>query len=99
MKEPDSIAILIYGNKDSDRDPLKEEKYKDLALTFISKGYDVKSVLYNDEQTTELTDALSAFSALLVWVNPIEEGNDGKSWTRCFLVYRRKDALYLLILR
>jgi hypothetical protein len=71
-----ALAILIYGKKDSARDALAEDKYRDLAAAFISQGYDVRSVLYSDEQAAELAPKLLAFNMVLVWVNPIEQGND-----------------------
>lgn len=76
-----TLAILIYGNKDpktfvSGRNALTEEKYMELGSTFINQGYIVRSVLYSDDQANELADVLSTFDAVLVWVNPIEQGND-----------------------
>jgi hypothetical protein len=78
LKEPNTIAILIYGSKNSGRDALSEEKYRELALAFLSQGYLVKSVLYSDEQAAALSETLAAFDAILVWINPIEQGNDRK---------------------
>ncbi len=68
-----ALAILIYGTKDSSRNALVEEKYKELAQTFVKQGYEVKSVLYSDDQADELGHYLSTFDAILVWVNPIEQ--------------------------
>src|SRR5687767_8891203 len=78
MKSNSSIAIMVYGASDSGRDALTEEKYKDLAAAFSSQGFTVKSVLYNDEQAGELAKSSLSFDALLVWVNPIEQGNNRK---------------------
>src|SRR5690349_11962711 len=72
------IAFLIYGGVNSDRNALTEEKYKDLANAFLSKGFRVKSVLYNDDAADKLAIELLQFDAVLVWVNPIEQGNDRK---------------------
>ncbi|MDO1449617.1 Cj0069 family protein [Rhodocytophaga aerolata] len=74
--KPYSIAILIYGEINSDRNALTEEKYKDLASAFLSEGFHVQSVLYNDESLDTLYSDLLKFDALLVWVNPIEQGKD-----------------------
>jgi hypothetical protein len=74
--KPPSIAILIYGDVHSNRDALTEEKYRDLASAFLSKGFTVKSVLYNDELADQLYYTLLDFDAVLVWVNPIEQGKD-----------------------
>ena len=78
MGSTKAIAILIYGTEDSTRNALAEEKYKDLADSFISHGFTVQSVLYCDEVAGKLLESLSAFDAILVWVNPIEQGNDRK---------------------
>ncbi|HSU28496.1 MAG TPA: Cj0069 family protein [Chitinophagaceae bacterium] len=71
-----SIAILIYGKKDTGRDALVEEKYKDLAAAFVSQGYTVQSVLYSDDQWDDVAERLTTFNSILVWVNPVEQGND-----------------------
>jgi hypothetical protein len=74
--KPHSIAFLIYGERYSGRNALTEEKYKDLANAFLSEGFNVESVLYTDEMADTLYDQLLHFDAILVWVNPIEQGND-----------------------
>ena len=76
--EPYSIAFVIYGDSDSTRDALSEEKYKDLASAFLSAGFKVQSVLYKDEIRERLFDNLLHFDAVLVWVNPVEQGKDRK---------------------
>ena len=68
-----SIALLIYGDSNSGRDALSEDKYRDLASTFSAKGFEVSSVLYNDGLAGELAISLVKFDAVLVWVNPIEQ--------------------------
>ncbi len=74
----DDVAILIHGDINSGRDALTEEKYKDLASSFSSDGFNVKSVLYNDGLADKLRTDLLKFGAVLVWVNPIEQGRDRK---------------------
>ena len=73
-----SVAIVIYGDAGSNRNALTEEKYKDLAAAFSANNFDVGSVLYNDESADRLSTELLNFDAILVWVNPIEQGNDRK---------------------
>lgn len=73
-----SIAILIYGGQGSNRNALTEEKYKDLATVFLAEGFNVESILYNDEAADKLTEDLLKFDGVLVWVNPIEQGHDRK---------------------
>jgi len=74
--DSNNLAIMVYGNADSGRDALTEDKYKELAIAFSLQGFNVKSVLYHDELRDNLLKALSEFDAVLVWVNPIEQGND-----------------------
>jgi hypothetical protein len=74
----DSVALMIYGDINSGRNALAEEKYKDLAIAFSSEGFKIESVLYNDNSADKLTDELLKYDAVLVWVNPIEQGNDRK---------------------
>lgn len=74
--QPLSIAFLVYGERGSDRDALKEEKYKDLANAFTQSNFSVQSVLYNDEDKEQIYSTLTQFDAILVWVNPIEQGKD-----------------------
>ena len=73
-----SIAILIYGEPGSGRNALTEEKYKDLAIYLQSQDYLVESVLYNDIIADKLANDLRRYEVILVWVNPIEQGNDRK---------------------
>lgn len=74
----DSVALMIYGDINSGRNALTEEKYKDLAIAFSSQGFQIESVLYNDTAADKLTDELLKYDAVLVWVNPIEQGSDRK---------------------
>jgi len=76
--EPYTIAILIYCDIHSTRDALTEDKYKDLGIAFMNAGFRIKSVSYNDEQVNEVFQVLSGFDAVLVWVNPVEQGHDRK---------------------
>jgi len=73
-----SVALMIYGDADSGRNALTEEKYKDLANAFTVRGFKVSSVLYNDAVADQLRNELLNFDAILVWVNPIEQGNNRK---------------------
>ena len=73
-----SIALLIYGESGSARNALTEEKYKKLAAYLLEKGSQVDSVLYHDSIAKKLATKLLQYSAILVWVNPIEQQNDRK---------------------
>jgi hypothetical protein len=73
-----SIALLVYGDERSPRNALTEEKYSKLAGALTGNGFEVNSVMYNDAIAAELLKELSGYDAVLVWVNPIEEGGDRK---------------------
>jgi len=88
-----NVAFMIYGDINSDRDALEEEKYKDLAGSFISRGFNVTSVLYNDEFAEKLSVSLLKFDAMLVWVNPIEQGNDRKKLDALLVEISEKGCL------
>jgi hypothetical protein len=69
---------MIFGESTSARNALTEEKYKNLAIAFKEKGFCVDSVIYNDALAAQLAMDLLKYDAILVWVNPIEQGNDRK---------------------
>jgi hypothetical protein len=70
---------MVHGEINPGRDVLVEDKYKDLGAAFISAGFQTKGVIYNDEISENLYVDLLAFDAILVWVNPIEQGSDRKT--------------------
>ena len=72
------IALMIYGEPGSTRNAITEEKYKKLAAHFLEKGFHVDSVLYHDSISGKLETELLKYNAILVWVNPVEQGNDRK---------------------
>ncbi|MGQ0738824.1 MAG: Cj0069 family protein, partial [Bacteroidota bacterium] len=76
MKKKRSVAIMVFGAANSKRDALSEEKYKDLAAAFAAQGFTISSVLYSDEQAAAVAKNLPGLDAVLVWVNPIEQGRD-----------------------
>jgi hypothetical protein len=68
------VGIMIFGESPSDRNALTEEKYRGLASAFATSGFRVNSVVYNDTLAQKLAKELPAYDAILVWVNPIEQG-------------------------
>ena len=72
------IALMIYGEPGSTKNALTEEKYRKLAAHFIEKGFTVDSVLYHNSIADKLEKELLKYHTILVWVNPIEHGNDRK---------------------
>lgn len=73
-----SIALMIFGESNSGRNALTEDKYRNLATAFRDIGLNVNSVIYNDSIAADLAKELRKYDAILVWVNPIEQGNDRK---------------------
>jgi hypothetical protein len=73
-----SLAILIYGEPGSTRNAFTEEKYKMLASCLVMQGFAVDSVLYHDSVAGRLETGLAKYNAILVWVNPVEQGHDRK---------------------
>ena len=69
---------MIYGEPGSGRNALTEEKYKALADAFLATGVQINSVIYNDDSAGRLAEELLHYDAILVWVNPVEQGNDRK---------------------
>jgi len=72
------IALMIFGEPGSARNALTEEKYRKLAVHFKEKGFDVDSVVYHDSLAGKLAQGLTRYKAILVWVNPVEQGHDRK---------------------
>jgi hypothetical protein len=71
-----SIAIMVFGELNSNRNALTEEKYSLLASSFMEKGCRVDSVIYNNLLAEKLANELTGYDAILVWINPIEQGNN-----------------------
>lgn len=71
-----SIALMIYGEPGSVRNALTEEKYKKLAAYLSEQAFTVDSVLYHDSISNNLEKELTKYNAILVWVNPVEQGHD-----------------------
>jgi len=75
----DPIALMIFGEPGSAKSALTEEKYKKLAAHFNERGFDVNSVVYHDSIAENLVKQLSRYKAILVWVNPVEQGHNRKA--------------------
>ncbi|MCL2093599.1 MAG: Cj0069 family protein [Treponema sp.] len=71
-----SIAFMLYGEPGSSRDVFTDEKYRLLAEALVKQGFSVDTVLYHDSAAEQLEGDLAAYNAVLVWVNPIEQGGD-----------------------
>ena len=69
---------MIFGEPGSEKNATTEEKYKKLAVHFKESEFDVDSVLYHDSISDTLAKELTKYKAILVWVNPVEQGRDRK---------------------
>jgi hypothetical protein len=76
MDRRPKIGMMLYGADGVDKSVFTEEKYKALAECFVQSGVSVENVLYNNTRAESLRNALIDLDALLVWVNPIEQGED-----------------------
>src|SRR5258705_4618537 len=89
-----SIALMTFGETHSTRNVLGEEKYKNLALAFQENGFDISPVIYNEEKAEQLYKDLLQFDAVLVWVNPVEQGNNRKRLD-ALLIQLSKDGCFV----
>jgi hypothetical protein len=87
------IAILVFGDANSGRNALTEDKYRDLATALTKDDFNVSSVLYTDEVAGRLSNDLLEFDAVLVWVNPIEQGKDRKKLDSLLVEISKKGCL------
>lgn len=71
-----SVAFMIYGQPGSLRNALTEEKYRKLADHFIENDFIVDSICYHDSLAPKFETELLKYNAILVWVNPIEQGGN-----------------------
>ena len=68
--------MMLYCSEGDNKNVFTQEKYKALAERFVESGFNVETILYNDGVAEELRGRLPDLDALLVWVNPIEQGQD-----------------------
>jgi hypothetical protein len=72
------IALMVFGEPGSSRNALTEDKYKNLSAHFTESGFNVDPVLYHDSIAEKLIRELTKYKAILVWINPIEQGYNRK---------------------
>lgn len=76
MARQKTVGFMIYAADTAERSVFTDEKYAQIAAYFIEHGIDVRSISYNSEMAAALHQELAALDGLLVWVNPIEHGED-----------------------
>ena len=74
-----TVGIMLNCSPGSTKDVFTEEKYRVLAESFVHHGITVETVLYDDSLADQYRESLKPLDALLVWVNPIEQGRDRKT--------------------
>ncbi len=67
---------MLYCAEGAKKNAFTEEKYRLLAERFVESGVAVETAPYNDTRYDEYREGLKHLDALLVWVNPIEQGRD-----------------------
>jgi len=76
MKKTNVVGFMIYAAEGTERSVFTDDKYKLLAEYFVESGTNVETILYNNTKAERLREQLRRLDALLVWVNPIEQGED-----------------------
>jgi hypothetical protein len=69
------VGFIIWGKAEQDRNVFTDEKYKGLAEYFDQRDLAVTSIVYNNRMAESLREQILQLDALLVWVNPIEDGD------------------------
>jgi hypothetical protein len=69
---------MLYCAPGNTKNVFTEEKYCALAESFVRSGLSVETVPYDDIHADTYRDSLKRLDALLVWVNPMEQGRDRK---------------------
>jgi hypothetical protein len=76
MANNNLVGIMVFGDLASPRNALTEEKYRKLSAHFAEKGFIVDTINYNDSLASQYETELLEYAAILVWVNPIEQGGN-----------------------
>src|SRR3982751_4405597 len=76
MEKQTTVGMMLYCSEGDNKSVFSEEKYRLLAEYFVRLGMSVETVLYNNGRAESLRVELQNLDALLVWVNPIEQGQD-----------------------
>lgn len=70
------VAIVCSGDREARRKATKEEsRFADLFVEFEEKGTHAELAIYHDHFCAEVQAELLKVDAVLVWVNPIQDGN------------------------
>ena len=71
------IAILYPGDYEVRKNATVENnRFADLFRAFAARGIHAEPVVYRDDFCAEVRDQLMQVNAVLVWVNPIQDGRD-----------------------
>jgi hypothetical protein len=76
MATKNRIGIMLYAGKGQSRDVLSEDKYKLLAGKMIENNFIIDTINYNDSIAERLLMESEKYNAVIVWVNPVENGLD-----------------------
>ena len=70
------VGMMLYCAPGNTKNVFTEEKYRALAEKFVQSNMSVETVLYNDTLVDSYRQSLNQLDALLVWVNPVEQGQN-----------------------
>ena len=76
--DPGGLIAILYPGVYADRANATGEnnRFADLFRAFAAKGIHAEPAVYRDDFCTEVHDQLMQVDAVLVWVNPIQDGHD-----------------------
>jgi len=71
------VALLWHGDREArDTARLEDHRLAKVAEALASVGLQPEPAVYNDDFADEVREQLTQVDAVLVWVNPIEQGRD-----------------------
>jgi hypothetical protein len=71
------IALLYPGDYDGRKKATDENnRFADLFRAFAAKGIHAEPAVYHDDLCAEVREQLMRLDAVLVWMNPIQDGHD-----------------------
>jgi hypothetical protein len=71
------IAVLYPGDQDDRVSATTENnRFADLFRAFAARGLDAEPAVYHDDISGKVRDQLMQVDAVLVWVNPIQDGRN-----------------------
>lgn len=76
--DPGGRIAILYPGDDADRAnaTLENKRFADLFGAFAAQEIHAEPAVYRDDFCAEVHDQLMQLDAVLVWVNPIQDGRN-----------------------